>query len=102
MGKRISSIGRYILRHKYFWTILLFILVVGFLDSNSMLHRYNLHAENEAVRDEIAKYDKEYAKTSADLEDLMSSNEAIEIVARENLMMKKADEDVYEVITTEE
>lgn len=98
MGKRLSNMGRYIWRHKYFWTIALFVVIVGFVDSNSMLHRYELHSANEALRTEIASYEGKYKAATSEMESLAHSQEAVETVAREHLMMKTADEDIYEIV----
>lgn len=102
VGKAFSNIGHIIWHHKYFWTILLFIIIVGFVDTNSLWHRYQLHADNNSTRAEIEKYDRKYEAAETELNRLASSPEAVEIVAREHLMMKTADEDVYEIVEVAE
>ncbi|MBR1732567.1 MAG: septum formation initiator family protein [Alloprevotella sp.] len=95
MGKRLSWIGRSIWRHKYFWTLLAFIVIVGFVDSNSLLERYRLHSANNALRAEIAQYDAQYQADTRALEELRSSQDAMEHVARVRLYMKTDNEDLY-------
>lgn len=95
MGKKLKRIGLRILRQKYLWTILAFIGIVGFLDPNSLLHRYELHQQNNALRDEIAIYEDRYNTDARELRDLQHNQDAIERVARVNLYMKTADEDVF-------
>lgn len=95
MGKRLNSIGRSLLRHKTFWTIVLFVVYAGFLDPNSLLERYRLHSENAARRAEIADLDARYARCQARLHELGTSREAMESVARVSLKMKTDDEDLY-------
>ncbi len=97
MGKKLKDVGLTILRQKYLWTILAFVIVVGFLDPNSYWHRYQLHLQNQELRKEIAFYEEKYAADSKELEALEHSPEAVERVARVNLSMKTADEDVYEI-----
>lgn len=83
------------IRQKYLWTILAFILIVGFLDPNSFYHRYNLHRENEELRQQIRDYEALYDHSTTELHDLERSPEAIERVARVDLYMKTSDEDIY-------
>lgn len=82
-------------RQKYLWTISAFILIVGFLDPNSFYHRYNLHRENEELRQQIRDYEALYDHSTLELHDLERSPEAIERVARVDLYMKTSDEDIY-------
>lgn len=95
MGRHFSRLRRAIWRHKYFWTLLIFGGIVGFLDPNSLVHRHQLRADNEALREEIAQYDKRYAEDSRALHELQSSQDAIENVARVRLFMKTDNEDLY-------
>ncbi|MBR6375118.1 MAG: septum formation initiator family protein [Alloprevotella sp.] len=95
MGKKLSYIGQSILRHKYLWTIILFVIIVGFIDSNSMLQRYKLSQNNAAIRAEIKQYDERYKADSRTFRDLQMSEEAVENVARVELFMKTDNEDVY-------
>ncbi len=95
MGKQIRRIGLAILRQKYFWTILFFVAWVGFFDDNSYYHRYELDAQNEALRADIRQYEERYNSDTRELNDLQRNPEAVERVARVNLLMKTADEDVY-------
>lgn len=95
MGKKLSSLGRSVWRHKYFWTILLFIVLVGFIDSNSMLQRYRLTENNAALREEIHQYEELYNADSRTFRELQVSEEAVENVARVELFMKTDNEDVY-------
>lgn len=95
MGKRISRLGNFVWRHKYFWTLLAFAVVMGFLDPNSLMYRHRLRAENEALRNEIAQYDRRYVQETRRLEQLRTSEDAMETVARVSLLMKTDDEDLY-------
>jgi len=95
MGKHISRFSKSVWKHKYFWTLLIFGGIVGFLDPNSLVHRYRLRAENEALRTEIAQYDKRYREDSHTLQKLRTSQDAMEDVARVRLLMKTDNEDLY-------
>lgn len=95
MGKHLNSIGRSLLQHKTFWTLLLFTVYVGFIDPNSLMERYRLHSENNARRAEIANLDARYARSKARFQELGNSRDAIESVARVSLKMKTDNEDLY-------
>lgn len=95
MGKRLRGLSRFLTRHRYLCVISFFIIVVGFLDTNSFLARYRLHEENEALRQEIKRYEQKFQHDSHELNSLKNDQEAIERVARVRLFMKTADEDVY-------
>lgn len=95
MGKKLSAFGRNIWHHKYLWTILLFVILVGFIDSNSLMQRYRLTKHNAALRAEIKQYDESYKADSRTYEELQKSDEAVKKVARVELFMKTDNEDVY-------
>lgn len=95
MGQKLKRIGLSILRQKYLWTIVAFIAIVGFLDSNSFLERWKLNSHNDMLREEIKKYEDAYAQDTKAIEELVNNPEAVERVARVNLYMKTGDEDVY-------
>lgn len=101
MGKAFNYIGKSIVRHRYLWVIVFFIVVVGFLDPNSFWHRYEIQCQNDDLRSEIQKYEERYATDTRELQELESDPEAIERVARVNLYMKTADEDVYVINNNE-
>lgn len=75
-----------------------FVLVVGFLDDRSFYHVLLLMHENSELRQEIATYEAQYAADAQALRLLETSQEAVEKVARVNLLMKTANEDVYVVV----
>lgn len=75
-----------------------FVLVVGFLDDRSFYHLFLLMQENSSLRQEIAAYESQYAADAQALRMLATSQEAVEKVARVNLLMKTANEDIYVVV----
>lgn len=95
MGLKVGKIGKALLRQKYLITLLFFIVIVGFVAPNSF---YSLHLhrlENNRLKAEIASYERIYEADTKALKELETSPEAVERVARVNLFMKTADEDVY-------
>ena len=75
-----------------------FVIVVGFLDNYSFLHVFRLWQKNRELQADVEKYKKEYNADTHQLYLLETSPEAIEKVARVNLLMKTADEDVYVIV----
>ena len=95
MGKKLNAVVGHLRRHKYLWTTLVFLLIIGVLDENSLIYRYQLHARNEATRAEIRKYEAQYMRDQRDLQEMQNSPDAVERVARMDVLMKTPDEDVY-------
>lgn len=92
---KLASFGYAILRQKYLWTIIAFVVLAGFLDPNSYWHCYQLRLQNEELVEQIKEYEARYAADTQELNELVTSPEAVERVARVNLYMKTAEEDVY-------
>lgn len=72
-----------------------FVAVVGVLDENSVMNLIAQWNKNAELKAEIAQYEENYNTSISRLEQLSSSQEAVEEVARVNLLMKSNDEDVY-------
>ena len=95
MKRILNHIWHFISHHAFFVTIVIFILVVGFLDANSFYHRFLHHKEIIHLQDEISNYEDQYNRDTKTLLELDSSPKAIERVARERYFMKKPNEDIY-------
>ena len=81
-------------RHKYLVTILLIVLIVGFVDENSYWNRRERQAHINSLLQQKKAYDDQY---KADTRELMRlrSHDYLERYGREHYHMKRADEDVY-------
>lgn len=86
---------RNIWKHKYLWTTILFVVIVGFVDENSIWNRYEMKQVNDSLRHEIEVCEKKCYQDSLRLEQLNHDPDAVEHVAREIYFMKKPGEDVY-------
>ena len=95
MGQTFKRVCISIFHRKYLWTIVIFVAIVGFLDPNSFWHRYEMHQRNETLRAEIKTYENRYNADTHELNELEHNPEAMERVARVDLFMKTANEDVY-------
>lgn len=94
----LMNILRAFLHHKYFWTLLLFIIVAGFIDEDSTWRLYKLRAENEVTRSDIRKLEQKFRADSHRLRLLHTDPDMLVRVAREQHFMKSEDEDVYIII----
>ena len=92
---KLLTIWNYIRRHKYMITVLIFIVVIGFLDENSLIQRVKHRSEISARNSEIEKYRKQYEEDTEKLKELTTNPEALEKIAREKYLMKKPDEDIF-------
>lgn len=92
---KLLTIWNYIRRHKYMITVLIFMVVVGFLDENSLIQRIKHRSEISSLNGEIGKYREQYEGDTEKLKELTTNPEALEKIAREKYLMKKPDEDIY-------
>ena len=70
---KLLTIWNYIRRHKYMITVLIFIVVIGFLDENSLIQRVKHRSEISALNSEIEKYRKQYEEDTEKLKELTES-----------------------------
>lgn len=93
---------------QFFWgrrsllAIVFFVAIVGVFDDNSVMNLLAQWKKNAELKAEIAHYEEAYNESQSRLERLSSSQEAVEEVARVNLLMKSNDEDVYVVEESKE
>ena len=95
MGKKLKRICISFIRNKILWSIIIFLIYVGFLDTNSFWNTYQLYQQNEVLRREIKAYELRYENDTRDYEELKHNQAALERVARVHLYMKTEDEDVF-------
>ena len=86
---------RYLGRHKYATTIVIFVALIAFLDSNSLYNRYQLYKEESALRSEIEAYRSQYERDTRLYMELQRDPNAVVRIAREKYYMKNENEDVY-------
>lgn len=98
---KLNSLWNFIARYKYIVVGVFIILIVGVLDENSFLNLCRRSERISLLRAEIENYKAMYLWADNQVRELESSPEAIEKVAREKFYMKRADEDVFVVSTTQ-
>lgn len=92
---RLKLIGALISHYKYAITIIIGVLLVGFIDENSFLHRFQLEIQISDLEEEIAKYNAQNESDLAKLKEMRKGTKAFEKIARERYFMKADDEDIY-------
>lgn len=85
----------FICHHKYVVAIIFFVVIVGFLDSNSFYNIYLQRQEISRLKSDIQDYRIRYRKDTRMLKELDANPQAMEKIARERYLMKKPNEDVY-------
>jgi cell division protein FtsB len=81
--------------HKYWTTIAVFVLWVGFLDENNLIVRVKHWHEIATLNSEIERYRTQFDNDTEQLQELTENPEALEKVAREKYFMKRPNEDVF-------
>lgn len=95
MGKKIRHVAYYFWKNKFILFSIFFIMVIGFIDSSSLINRWEIQQENARLYAEIKNYEAQCHRDSLKLQQLMESPYAVIKVAREVHLMKADDEDVY-------
>ena len=89
------TIWTYIRKHKYLITISAFLVIIVFLDENSLIQRAKHQQEINTLNSEITKYRKQFEEDTEKLKELTNNPEAMEKIAREKYLMKKPNEDIF-------
>lgn len=92
---RLVTLWTFFCRYKYLFTLVGFVVIVGFLDENSIVRRFKYANEINRLNSEIEKYREDYELTTERLNELLVDSGAIERIAREKYLMKKPNEDVF-------
>ena len=92
---KLMTVWTYIRKHKYLITIVAFLVIIVFLDENSLIQRAKHQQEINTLNSEIEKYRKQFEEDTEKLKELTSNPEAMEKIAREKYLMKKPNEDIF-------
>ena len=87
-----------IIRNKFVLTTLIFIVWLLFFDQNSIISRVTLAKNIRELKQQKEYLQKEISENRENINELQSSTDNLEKFAREEYMMKKADEDLFIVI----
>lgn len=92
---RLMTVWKYVRMHKYLITVAAFLIIIVFLDENSLIQRNKHRQEINALTAEIEKYRKQYEEDTETLKELMNNPQVLEKIAREKYKMKKPNEDIF-------
>ena len=98
---RLNSVYLFICRHKYIVVGIIIILIVGFLDDNSFVRRYDRWRRMSQLRSEIEVYKAQYEAADQCIREMDANPRSVEKIARERYYMKRPNEDIF-VIRDEE
>lgn len=91
-----------VFRNKYLLTIIIFAVWILLFDSNNLISRFREMRELSRLRAEKEYYMKKIEDDRSKLQELKTDNNNLEKFAREQYRMKRADEDLYIVLTPQE
>lgn len=80
---------------KYAVVCVVGVLLVGFLDDNSLWSHFQYRQRIDALTEEKEKYEADYNRDQAQIKELDRNPKAIEKIARERYFMKTDDEDIF-------
>ena len=80
---------------KYTVVCVLGVLIVGFLDENSVMSHFKNQRRIALLDEEIAEYTAAYERDQAKIRQLSRDPKAMEKIARERYFMKADDEDIF-------
>ena len=92
---KLLTVWKYIRQHKYLITIAAFLVIIVFLDENSLIQRQKHQQEISTLKAEIERYRQQFEEDTRKLKELTSNPEAMEKIAREKYLMKRPNEDVF-------
>ena len=92
---KLMTIWTYSRKHKYLITIAAFLVIIVFLEENSLIQRAKHQQEINTLNSEITKYRKQFEEDTEKLKELTNNPEAMEKIAREKNLMKKPNEDIF-------
>lgn len=90
------------LRNKYILTIILFLLWLILFDSNNLISRYKEIRNLNKLKRDREYYIEKIETDRTRLNELRTDDHNLEKFAREQYRMKKADEDLYIILTPQE
>lgn len=92
---RLYPLWNFIGHNKYWIVAIAGILIVGFVDENSILQHARNRMTVKDLKAQIEDYNDRYERDYAKLKQLKRDPAAITKIARENYFMKADDEDIF-------
>lgn len=95
VNKLIMKKLAFVKNHLFGVCVVLFLLFMGFFDDHSYLQLQRLRHQQSKIEAEIASYRDSIAEYEEHIKEVSGNGAEMEKFAREKLMMKKVNEDVY-------
>lgn len=92
---KTSRVLRFALKHWFKTLCLLFIFYMFFFSEHSVWRIMRLHAQEDELRREIRQYEDSVVNYQRRIDQVSVDNEALECHAREQLHMRRENEDLY-------
>lgn len=86
------------LLNKYVITFLIFLIWLAFFDHNNWVKKWQLESKITTLKKEKSYYQEKIKEDNRKIKELLSSKENLEKFAREQYLMKKANEDIFVII----
>lgn len=93
--RKLKKLIHLVTHHKYAATIIVFVVLIAWLDSNSLYNRYILYQEQRQLQEQIDAYSAQYQRDTKLYHELQHDPNAAIRIAREKYYMKNDNEDVY-------
>lgn len=81
--------------NKYWLVVIVFVIAFCTVGEGRMLNRYHLNKKISELDTEIKQYEDRIADDKSKLKNLQTDRDGLEKFAREEYLMKKADEDLF-------
>ena len=94
-ASRLSPLLALLSHYKYVITVVVGVLLVGFVDDNSFMQRVKLEMQISDLEAEIERYNEQNEADMKQLKDMKRGPKAFERIARERYFMKADDEDIF-------
>lgn len=99
MGNKLQTVWAFMRNHKYACVTLIFLLIIGVLDENSLLSRYHNLKQIREMKAEIRRYTEKYEYDTQRLNEMTTQPGAVKRIAREQYFMKNENEDVFVIMS---
>ena len=87
-----------IIKNKYFLTLLIFTAWLFLFDSNNLIDRFHDQKRLRQLERDKEYYQERIQEDSKKLNELKTNKENLEKFAREQYLMKKADEEIFVIV----
>ncbi|MDP4206122.1 MAG: septum formation initiator family protein [Bacteroidota bacterium] len=90
-----------LIRNKFFWTTMVFLVWITFFDEHNMIRVWHNQHNLNQLKQDIGYYHQKIEDDRTKLKELGTNKSNLEKFAREQYLMKKENEDVYIVLKNE-